>query len=700
MLLSRWLRVIIWPLKSYVSGPFLFLRMNRLLLVNWGLRIMGLLLLSLILSCLLGLFLRRNQLGAIFWRALVLGIALLVISIRFPPIVSFPLSRAMSAAPVDESPSQGISNQADPLDLSYRPKIDTTPRDYPGNVWVTDSLQKVHQDTGSPGSVHWAILSAAKNEFGDFQVHVQAGAGPISLSVTASDLVNSRTGASISHLTNVIVYREAYLNITMPSNVNGTLGLTPDILIPAIDPYYHQSRNAFPYTISPHQNQSVWIDVLVPPGISSGYYSGTVTVSDGGNTLATIPVLLSVWNFTLPSTATLKSAFRLTGYGLCDQAYGVETNCGAYPGAHGNWVSGSDLARVDQAVMFLDHRVSLANAPLTTPYDNNWDSFNKLYGPLFDGTTAHTKTMLAGAQLTNIEFNGGGNATRQQWATNFQAHGWMPKVYDYTCDEPPENCSWADILPKAAVNRAVSPPIRTLVTTTVHKAAAQNVLSSIDILSPVVNEMDGLYTANQRSTYSDWLASPGHHLWWYQACDVVSTCDNGKPGNAKQTFGSYMIDSTPVANRVFQWLAYMYGIETELYYFTDFCWGTPCGYPARAIDPWTSIYIFGGNGDGTLQYPGTPAKIGGTAPIPLPSIRLEHIRDGMQDYEYLAALDRAGYANFARATAESFIANPYTFSDNPQAMMNARRALGNKLHLLSVPPASGLQPTGEGNPGK
>jgi hypothetical protein len=633
-------------------------------------------------------------LGAIIRRGLVLSIALLGISVYLPPIVPFPPHTATSAALVDELQTQSDPNYADPLDTSYRPKINTNPQDYPSNVWVTDSMQKVHQNAGTPGSVHWAILSAAKNEFGDFQVHVQAGTSTISLGVTVSDLVNAQTSAHISHLTNIIVYREAYMNITTRSNANGTLGLTPDILISTIDPYYHQARNAFPFTIAAHENQSTWIDVLVPPSAPSGYYLGTVTVTDGGKTIATLPVLLSVWNFTLPSTATLKTAFRLTGYGLCVQTYSSETNCGAYPGARGKWVSGVDLSHVDQAVMFLDHRVSLANVVFTTPYDNNWASFNKLYGPLLNGTAANTTTMLAGAQLTNIEFDGGGNATRQQWATNFQAQGWMPKVYDYNCDEPPENCNWTDILPKAAAARAVVPPMQTMVTTSIRSATAQNVLSSIDILSPVVDQMDGLFGTNQRSTYNTWLAAPSHHLWWYQSCDEASTCDNGKPGGARQTYGNYMIDSTAVRNRVFQWLAYLYGIETELYYSTDFCWSTACGYPTTSADPWRSIYIFGGNGDGTLEYPGTPAKIGGTTPIPLPSIRLKHIRDGMQDYEYLIALDKAGYASFARSTAESFITNPYTFSDNPDAMIDARRTLGAKLHFLAIRSATVLLPTG------
>ena len=660
---------------------------------NWRIQFPGLLIFSFALSYLLGLFLRSNQLRAMLWRGLLLSIGLLVISTVLPLIIPFPPRATMSAALVDAPQIQSSPAHADPLDPFYRPKINTNPHDYPSNVWVSDSMQKVHQDTGSPDAVHWAILSAAKNEFGDFQVHVQAGDTPISLGVTVSDLVNNQTGTHISHLTNIIVYREAYMNITTRSNASGTLGLTPDILIPAIDPYYRQARNAFPFTIAAHRNQSAWIDVLVPANAPSGYYLGAVTVTDGDKTIATLPVMLEVWNFALPSTPTLKSAFRLTGYGLCVQAYGSETNCGSYPGAHGKWDTGVDLSHVDQAVMFLDHRVSLANLVFTTPYDNHWASFNNLYGPLLNGTIANTKTMLAGAQLTTIEFNGGGNATRQQWASNFQRQGWTPRLYDYTCDEPPENCSWADIIPKAAAAHAVVPPMQALVTTSIRKATAQDVLSSIDILSPVVDQMDGLSGTNQRPTYDKWLAAPGHHLWWYQSCDEASTCDNGKPGGTNQTYGSYMIDATAVRNRVFQWLAYLYGIETELYYFTDFCWSTPCGYPMTSADPWKSVYIFGGNGDGTLEYPGTPEKIGGTSPIPLPSIRLKHIRDGMQDYEYLAALDKAGYATFARTTAESFITNPYTFNGNAQAMIDARRALGVKLHLLAAQSRPALQPT-------
>jgi hypothetical protein len=162
-----------------------------------------------------------------------------------------------------------------------------------------------------------------------------------------------------------------------------------------------------------------------------------------------------------------------------------------------------------------------------------------------------------------------------------------------------------------------------------------------------------------------------------------------------------MIDATPVRNRVFQWLAFVNRIEAELYYEADLCWYTACGSSPAPKNPWQSVYAFGGNGDGTLMYPGCPVgcyaggispdpttAIGGTTPIPLASIRLKHIRDGMEDFEYLQALSNRGQDAFARATAASFIANAYTFSNDPQALTNARQALGDELHRLSLPPCS------------
>ena len=129
-------------------------------------------------------------------------------------------------------------------------------------VWTTDSLAKVQPDA-QPGSLKTVKMSAARNEFQSFQVHVRSGASPIQLNLTVSDF--SGPGGSVIHSSsNVIVYREAYLDIAKLSDANGALGVTPDPLIPTIDPYFHEARNAFPVTVPANQTQSAWIDVLAP----------------------------------------------------------------------------------------------------------------------------------------------------------------------------------------------------------------------------------------------------------------------------------------------------------------------------------------------------------------------------------------------------------------------------------------------------
>src|ERR1035437_5084955 len=82
--------------------------------------------------------------------------------------------------------------QSDPLSPSNMPTIDTNPADYPSNIWITDTMQKVRQDSGSPGTQHWGTFYGTQNEFVDFQVHVQAPSGGIAnLGVTVSSFVKS-----------------------------------------------------------------------------------------------------------------------------------------------------------------------------------------------------------------------------------------------------------------------------------------------------------------------------------------------------------------------------------------------------------------------------------------------------------------------------------------------------------------------------
>ncbi len=570
---------------------------------------------------------------------------------------------------------------ADPLDPSRAPTIDTDPSHYPASVWVTTAMAKVQPDA-PPGSVHWALMSSARNEFESFQVHVRAGATPITgLAVTLTDLVDARSGARIAAAERAVIFREEYLTITTPSDLNGLRGPVPDPLVPAVDPWMHEARNAFPATVPAASTRSFWVEVHVPPGAPSGYYVGSVSVRVGSSTLATMPVRLKVWGFELPSTSSLPNFFAVSDDAFCTVVTGSYRACGAYPGAGGDPDRGVEITRLLTARFLLDYRITNAETPYAGTDVATWTAFDALYGPLLDGTAS---TRLRGARMTSLAYVGVPDdyALIARWSAHARDRGWSDRLLYYHCDEPPAGCTFAQAAAEERAVHALTPPVSTLLTAGIDEVRANRMEDAVDIVTPLVDLVQPRESASTRSRYDAFLAMPGKRLWWYQDCTEHESCSNGRPGSAASLSPTYMIDASPMRNRVFQWMAHLYRIGGELYYGTDYCWNHACGAATR--DAWSSAYAFGGNGEGTLMYPGLPARIGGATPVPIPSIRLNLIRDGFEDYEYLHALAAAGEGAFADAQARTFITTAHVFSNDPSRLAAAREAIGDRLHARAL----------------
>lgn len=63
------------------------------------------------------------------------------------------------------------------------------------------------------------------------------------------------------------------------------------------------------------ESRAVLVDLHVPPDLPAGTYGGEVRISGGLS--ASVPVSLKVWNFAIPSTATLRSACGMNWNGPC-----------------------------------------------------------------------------------------------------------------------------------------------------------------------------------------------------------------------------------------------------------------------------------------------------------------------------------------------------------------------------------------------
>ena len=136
--------------------------------------------------------------------------------------------------------------------------------------WTATSLQKIQATDPVPSSLLRTVqIYAARNEFEPFQIVMRSESASLSgIDVDCSDF---RTAAgSLITKDNVVIYAEQYYSVTKPSLATGTPGDYPDALIPRIDQYMYERRNAFPLTLKNTRNQAVWIEVYVPQNAVSG----------------------------------------------------------------------------------------------------------------------------------------------------------------------------------------------------------------------------------------------------------------------------------------------------------------------------------------------------------------------------------------------------------------------------------------------
>ncbi|MBE6357545.1 MAG: DUF4091 domain-containing protein [Lentisphaerae bacterium] len=125
------------------------------------------------------------------------------------------------------------------------------------------------------------------------------------------------------------------------------------------------------------------------------------------------------------------------------------------------------------------------------------------------------------------------------------------------------------------------------------------------------------------------LKKQGHEIWWYSADDPH------KP------YPNFFLDYPVFDCRIISTLSYMYQVKGILYWCINREWATNMDiketWPDKPWKPWiykgSSRSHTAKNGMGNFVYPGKDGTL-------LPSLRLENLRDGIEDYEYLAILER------------------------------------------------------------
>ncbi|MFB1480933.1 glycoside hydrolase domain-containing protein [Corallococcus sp. RDP092CA] len=557
-------------------------------------------------------------------------------------------------------------------------------------AWGEGMMVKVHPDGTSAGTTTEVRLTAARNEFVSFQVALHGGD-------TGLKAVHARLPALEGPATltgpDVTLYRQTYL-VTRRATVPGQpVGRWPDGLVPDTDEVAHEPRNAFPFDVPAREARALWVDVHVPEDAPPGEYAGTVTVEAEGGFQRQVTARLTVVDARMPSTASLSSAFPLSPSQVCLAHLGrlACTSAELQP----------LLVRYQQ--LALEHRLTLPRLLPRGSWPPVWGDFDATWGPSMDGTAP---TRLTGARMTSLEYEGPFTpGDLADFTGHMRERGWLDRAHARIGDEPPFGTPFEQIRDTGTLVRQAAPGLRTMVTTNSFQLKYYAMEPLVDIVVPLVNHLDGTeapFVGDQRATYADFLSRPGAELWTYQSC-MSHGCGPGilvpenRPGAG---WPSYMVDRPSAKARAMEWLTFLFGGTGELYYETAMMLPTA----------WSDQFHFNGNGDGTLFYPGTPQVIGGQTHVPVASMRLKLIRQGMQDYEWLKAVSDAGDPAFARQVARELIPNAWQVPDDGAAFDAARLRLVQRYQELlqgnpSAPRMGGepvpmpLEPQVPGGPG-
>ena len=181
------------------------------------------------------------------------------------------------------------------------------------------------------------------------------------------------------------------------------------------------------------------------------------------------------------------------------------------------------------------------------------------------------------------------------------------------------------------------------------------------------------------------MKAGGTEIWWYPA-DLPE-----KP------YPNFFVDFPVFDCRIIGTLSFLHNVDGLLYWRSNREWlsNLDCA-PKWQEDKWRT-YIFHistgdrkyRNGMGNLVYPGRNGEL-------LPSLRLENLRDGLEDYEYLAMLKRLVAAGRRKCSAskelrkaEILLSVPAkvaqtvnSYSDDPVNLMRYREQVAHAIEAL------------------
>ena len=546
------------------------------------------------------------------------------------------------------------------------------------HVWTIPDTRHVLR--GEPPGNELAVkVAAARNEWVSFQILMRSEAPIKGVRVEAGELRGPngavlRTSESVrANNHSPLLYRQHQLQLEVGTYRNDGFkpDWYPDPLIPFEGPATEEKLGdarfrAVPFDLPVNEAHGFWVDLYVPADTAPGEYRGTYRVTaDGGKSLD-VPVVLTVWDFALPQTPTLVTAFGSPAQRMPDY-YRQRAKAG-----QGSEPSDWQTVQTQCAQLLSEHRINATPpAEMLRPVALKDGSFQ-----IPAEQVRALREFVDRYHVNALDIPHPSSVIKDPEAERDKLRAWLaafdraakeldrPQIvfYVYLKDEPNTREDYEYVQKWGRVIRAAKSVVQVMVVEQTWTEPGQggadsawgDLYGAVDIWCP-------LFSLHHQDSAAKRQAL-GETVWAYTAL-----CQ-GEPTPW------WHIDYPLLNYRVPAWMAWRDGMKGLLY------WGG-MSYWRETDDPWLHAPVYTGrgefqqgdkgirfNGEGSLVYPARAVGYDGI----VPTIRLKALRDAIEDYEYLAMLSRLGKSAEADKIVRRLTESWFQWDKDPAAYEKAR----------------------------
>jgi len=513
-------------------------------------------------------------------------------------------------------------------------------------VRVVPALEKIYREDdygAQTGAV--VTLSAARNEYESAQIVVEAPWRAVSIKeVRISDLKGP--GGAVIPAGDLSWDRVGYVHTTVEPPYFAERGLDwyPDPLMPP-----------GPFVVDKLSRTPIWLTLKTPKDCPAGEYHGTISIKPDGLAQTAVPIRLTVWDFALSDTTHLRT---LTWLGT-----------GTLRAFYGNDWSPEGEKRQAEAVrnyenFLLEHRLGPGGecaAHVSKGRDGRYD-FRAVDAKLERLIARGMNSFLMGV-APNLrrekqkeygpEFLRRFTEMLKVYGDHLRERGWLDLAYVYVYDEAPRS-AWPEVKKIDRLIKQTAPGLKIF--------QCLNEPAGVRELTGYADVFD-VYVAQYHKAGVAASQKKGAEVWLATCCYPMD-------------HPNFFIEYPLLDPRVTPWICWKYQVS-GFEYWSPVAWGANA---SKKGDKWPQVpwvcNTFGRyNGDGQLVYPGSDLR-------PYSSLRLEALRDGLEDYEYLWTLgdlvgraERAHYQGTALEQGQKLLSLEGLVKENGSYAMEPERYL-------------------------